>query len=192
MPIFVKDLQGRYIMINGAGAKLLGRSVAKGSGKDDREFFSPETARLIMEKDRQVLPDFIQAKRQGLQLARYANSQTTDLGLFLKKRLRRVVVNFPRRCVKRNANQDSYTVLWSAHYFQDLILAVQGFQSFSRHLKSETSGLAAGVRTSEARSVVFNLQLQLSILARCRNTNFAACGQPRDSVLDRIIYQWLQ
>ncbi len=53
--IFVKDLQGRYVMINAAGAKLLGHSVEEVSGKDDRVFFSPETAHLIMEKDRQVM-----------------------------------------------------------------------------------------------------------------------------------------
>jgi len=53
--VFVKDLQGRYLMINTAGARFLGKTVNEVVGKDDRELFSPETARAIMERDRSVL-----------------------------------------------------------------------------------------------------------------------------------------
>ncbi len=53
--VFVKDLQGRYLMINSAGARLLGKAVAEVLGKDDTELFSPETAQGIMERDRQVM-----------------------------------------------------------------------------------------------------------------------------------------
>ncbi len=53
--VFVKDLQGRYLMINSAGARFVGRPVAEVLGKDDRELFSPETARRIMERDLQVM-----------------------------------------------------------------------------------------------------------------------------------------
>jgi two-component system, cell cycle sensor histidine kinase and response regulator CckA len=53
--IFVKDLQGRYLMINSAGAGLLGRRVEEVIGKDDTEFFSPETGREIMAGDRKVV-----------------------------------------------------------------------------------------------------------------------------------------
>jgi hypothetical protein len=53
--IFVKDLQGRYLMMNSAGARILGRSVKEIIGKDDEELFSPETGREIMARDRQVL-----------------------------------------------------------------------------------------------------------------------------------------
>jgi two-component system cell cycle sensor histidine kinase/response regulator CckA len=53
--IFVKDLQGRYLMINSAGARLLGRDVAEVIGKDDTELFSAETSREIMAGDRKVV-----------------------------------------------------------------------------------------------------------------------------------------
>jgi PAS domain S-box-containing protein len=53
--IFVKDLQGRYLMMNSAGARILGRTVKEIIGKDDEELFSAETGREIMTRDRQVL-----------------------------------------------------------------------------------------------------------------------------------------
>lgn len=53
--IFIKDLQGRYLMINSAGARFFGKSVDEIIGKDDRELFTPNTACAIMEHDRQVI-----------------------------------------------------------------------------------------------------------------------------------------
>jgi PAS domain S-box-containing protein len=53
--VFVKDLRGRYLMINSAGARFVGRPVAEILGKDDRELFSPETACRLMECDLQVM-----------------------------------------------------------------------------------------------------------------------------------------
>ncbi len=53
--IFVKDLQGRYLMINAAGASFLGRIVEEVIGKDDTELFSLDTARQIMAGDRRVI-----------------------------------------------------------------------------------------------------------------------------------------
>jgi PAS domain S-box-containing protein len=53
--IFVKNLQGKYLMINSAGARLLGKSIEEVIGKDDRELFSSETANPIMEADQRVM-----------------------------------------------------------------------------------------------------------------------------------------
>ncbi|HEY3971536.1 MAG TPA: PAS domain S-box protein [Candidatus Sulfotelmatobacter sp.] len=53
--IFVKDLQGRYLMMNSAGLGFLGRSIADVLGKDDAELFVPEIGRAIMERDRLVV-----------------------------------------------------------------------------------------------------------------------------------------
>ncbi len=54
--VFVKDLQGRYLMMNSAGARFLGRTIDEVLGKDDTELFDdPETGRVIMELDRRVL-----------------------------------------------------------------------------------------------------------------------------------------
>ena len=53
--VFVKDLAGRYLMINSAGARLLGKSVGEVLGKDDAELFDTEIGRDIMARDRKVV-----------------------------------------------------------------------------------------------------------------------------------------
>ena len=53
--VFVKDRNGRYLTINSAGAAFLGRSVREIIGKDDRELFSEDTGRSIMDNDRKVM-----------------------------------------------------------------------------------------------------------------------------------------
>jgi PAS domain S-box-containing protein len=53
--IYVKDLQGRYLMINAACAGFLGMTVGEVVGRDDRDLFPPETARVVMDRDRQVM-----------------------------------------------------------------------------------------------------------------------------------------
>jgi PAS domain S-box-containing protein len=53
--IYVKDLQGRYIMINTAGASFMGKSVEEVIDKDDTELFGPDTARQIREHDETVI-----------------------------------------------------------------------------------------------------------------------------------------
>lgn len=53
--VFVKDLQGRYLMINRAGAEALGKSVEEIVGKDDTELFDTEDGRQVMEEDRKIL-----------------------------------------------------------------------------------------------------------------------------------------
>jgi two-component system cell cycle sensor histidine kinase/response regulator CckA len=53
--VFVKDLAGRYLMINSAGARFLGKAVNEVIGKNDSELFVPEVGRAIMERDRKVL-----------------------------------------------------------------------------------------------------------------------------------------
>ena len=53
--VFVKDLQGRYLMMNASGAGFLGRSVEEVLGKIDADLFDPEMGRVIMERDRAVI-----------------------------------------------------------------------------------------------------------------------------------------
>jgi PAS domain S-box-containing protein len=53
--IFVKDLQGRYVRINSAGARIFGKSPEDVIGKDDTELFAADSARHIMAHDRQVV-----------------------------------------------------------------------------------------------------------------------------------------
>ncbi|SRR5579871_5045443 len=53
--IFVKDLQGRYVMINAPGAQMIGHSVVEVIGKTDFEILPTETAEAVTATDAQVL-----------------------------------------------------------------------------------------------------------------------------------------
>jgi PAS domain S-box-containing protein/diguanylate cyclase (GGDEF)-like protein len=53
--IFVKDIQGRYLMVNTTTAQILQKSKSEIIGKDDRELMSPEIADKIMGNDRLVI-----------------------------------------------------------------------------------------------------------------------------------------
>jgi diguanylate cyclase (GGDEF)-like protein/PAS domain S-box-containing protein len=53
--VFVKDLDGRYLMMNGAGRSYLGRSLEDIIGRTDEELYEPKLAASIREADREVL-----------------------------------------------------------------------------------------------------------------------------------------
>lgn len=53
--VFVKDREGRYLIINAAAAHLLGKPMEEIIGKDDTDLYAAEEARRIMETDRQVM-----------------------------------------------------------------------------------------------------------------------------------------
>jgi PAS domain S-box-containing protein len=53
--IFVKDVEGRYVLVNGAAARFLGKSPEEIIGKRDLELYPEETARRFVEDDRKVL-----------------------------------------------------------------------------------------------------------------------------------------
>jgi PAS domain S-box-containing protein len=53
--VFVKDREGRYLMINAAGARYTGRRVDDIIGRKDEDIYAPDMARQILEFDRLVL-----------------------------------------------------------------------------------------------------------------------------------------
>jgi PAS domain S-box-containing protein len=53
--VFVKDSEGRYLVANAAGVRLLGKPIEKILGRHDTELYPPEMARRIIETDRQVI-----------------------------------------------------------------------------------------------------------------------------------------
>ena len=55
--VFLKDQEGRYLLINPAGAALLGKPAEEIIGRDDRAFFPPEVAARTSAHDRQVMSD---------------------------------------------------------------------------------------------------------------------------------------
>jgi PAS domain S-box-containing protein len=50
--IFVKDLEGRYQLMNAPGANLFNKSVEELIGQDDSALFPPEIAANFRESDR--------------------------------------------------------------------------------------------------------------------------------------------
>ncbi|HEY9855348.1 MAG TPA: PAS domain S-box protein, partial [Stenomitos sp.] len=53
--IWLKDLAGRYVLINPAGAAITGRTVDEVVGRRDGDLYDPETARRIAEIDARIL-----------------------------------------------------------------------------------------------------------------------------------------
>jgi PAS domain S-box-containing protein len=53
--VYVKDLEGRYRLMNPSGAQPIGRTVPEVLGRDDTGLFAPDTARAIRENDREIL-----------------------------------------------------------------------------------------------------------------------------------------
>jgi PAS domain S-box-containing protein len=53
--IFVKDLAGRYLTINDAGARVMGRPVAEVLGRSVEEIYPPEVAQAVRAHDQAVL-----------------------------------------------------------------------------------------------------------------------------------------
>ena len=53
--IFVKDLEGRYVLVNAAAARFLGKSPEEILGRRDLELYPEATARRFIEDDRKVL-----------------------------------------------------------------------------------------------------------------------------------------
>ncbi len=53
--VFGKDKDGRYIMINSAGARIVGQTPPEVLGKTDAELFSEDSARRVNELDRRIM-----------------------------------------------------------------------------------------------------------------------------------------
>ncbi|KXP00547.1 sensor domain-containing diguanylate cyclase [Tsukamurella pseudospumae] len=53
--VFVKDLEGRYVFLNAAAAKVKGAPVEEVLGRDDTDFFGPAFAARLMATDRAIM-----------------------------------------------------------------------------------------------------------------------------------------
>ena len=64
--IFIKDLAGRYVLVNDAFARFIGKSWADIIGKHDLELYDKETAERFIESDQQVLQSGVARQFEGL------------------------------------------------------------------------------------------------------------------------------
>ncbi len=55
--IFAKDLEGRYVLMNRAGSRFVGKDKQQVLGRDDRALFPPDQAAMLMEQGRRVVAD---------------------------------------------------------------------------------------------------------------------------------------
>lgn len=53
--LFLKDLEGKYVLFNRSAGQLTGKAVADVIGKSDSSIFDAESARLLAERDRRVM-----------------------------------------------------------------------------------------------------------------------------------------
>jgi two-component system cell cycle sensor histidine kinase/response regulator CckA len=53
--VFVKDREGRYLLLNSVAAQLVGKPAAEIVGKTDAELFPPDVAKQIMDSDREIM-----------------------------------------------------------------------------------------------------------------------------------------
>ena len=53
--VFVKDRDGRYLLVNSAAAKFIGREVSEILGRDDRALFEVTEAERLMDSDREIM-----------------------------------------------------------------------------------------------------------------------------------------
>jgi len=64
--IFVKDLSGRYVLVNDAFARFIGKSPSDIVGRHDLELYDAETAQRFIEADTQVLATGVPQSFEGL------------------------------------------------------------------------------------------------------------------------------
>ncbi len=64
--IFVKDLEGRYILVNSVTARKMGKRKEEILGMDDSVFFPKEKVRSIQENDRQILSEKIALTNESI------------------------------------------------------------------------------------------------------------------------------
>ncbi len=92
--VYIKDMQGRYLLFNGGAERVTGKKRSEVIGKTDNEVFSPENAQKIRARDRGILKEgkvvneeeelFIEGKRRFFWLTKgpVYDEQGEPFGLF--------------------------------------------------------------------------------------------------------------
>ena len=74
--IFVKDLDGRYVLVNESFARFIGKTAAEVVGRNDFELYPEKDARSFVEADRRCWPPDSRWRSKALPPARPASGST--------------------------------------------------------------------------------------------------------------------
>lgn len=79
--VFAKDLEGRYLLINEGGTRIIGKKAEEILGKTDTEFLSPNIAAAIQANDRKILQrEAIQSSEDVLEVQGIRRTYLTTRG----------------------------------------------------------------------------------------------------------------
>lgn len=137
--IFMKDLQGRYVFINSAGADVVGKSAKEIVGKDDTEIFPYEIGLAIRENERKFLASGVNQSYEDIV------SYRGELRTFLAG-----------KTLCRNEQGDVIGIIGIARDISDRKLAEQQIkqlnQDLERRVKERTAQLEIANKELEAFS----------------------------------------
>jgi PAS domain S-box-containing protein len=82
--VFVKDINGKYLVCNPAAARFIGRPVDQILGMDDLALFDPESARILRESDTRILTNgVLETEEQTLTARGVTGTYLTTKGPYL-------------------------------------------------------------------------------------------------------------
>ncbi|MBW4494730.1 MAG: PAS domain-containing protein [Oscillatoria princeps RMCB-10] len=128
--IYVKNLEGRYLLINSAGARVLGKPVGEIIGKDDRELLPPEIARRIMNTDRKIL-----LRGETKTVEEVVTSQLTSANLAGKSSVPRIYLTTKDVC--RDASGNVIGLIGVARDITHRVQAEEALQRSAAQLKEQ-------------------------------------------------------
>ena len=190
--IFVKDLDGRYVVVNAAAARFLGRHPDDIIGKDDLELYPEETARRFIQDDQQVLAaggpltfEGVANSRTGTQAylvtkGVYRDRAGTILGIFgishdvTDLRQANEALERTREALFRSQKMEAVGQLTGglAHDFNNVLAVILGNLELLRiHVKDDSYGCELIDTVTRAATHAQDLTSNLLAFARGRQLN---------------------
>lgn len=192
--IYIRDLEGRYLLANRAARKLLGSEEIDAVGRSNDEFFSPESARVTRESDLEVIRtnhdmDLEQSLdingRTHIMMAKkspYRDSAGTPIGVLGIA----IDVTEHRKMeveLRRTQRMESIGTLAAgvAHDFNNLITVIKGYSQLVMEDPSAPSAPAQMKEIDAAATKAESLTRQLLAFSRQQ------VMQPRVTSLNEIV-----